>query len=89
MRIYVLKTWERFYYALESGEKTFEVRDVSDWLFVAKKGEVFCLVETVEEDGLPTGRCSLWHITHVCTKEPFLPSGLAVFGIRPVLGGDS
>jgi hypothetical protein len=75
-----LKTWPEFYKAIESGEKTFEVRK-NDRKY--KPGDALLLQEYDPTKEEYTGKEWHGHITYMIYDDfPALKKGFCVFGIK-------
>jgi hypothetical protein len=79
-RIHCLKTWPKYYAAVVSGEKVFEIRK-NDREF--NVGDALVLQEFNPDTGMYTGEMITKVITYVSDCAPFLPDGFVAMSIAP------
>lgn len=81
--IHDLKTWPQFWYAVERGEKTFEIRNGDDRVY--QRGDLLRLRMWDPEamDYVP-GYVLTVEVTYVSHGPPFLPPGLWVLAIKRI-----
>jgi len=79
MTTHELKIRPKFFEAVVSGRKTFEIRK-NDRNF--KVGDCIVLKEYRKEKGY-TGKRAMFNITYVMTDNEFVKRGFAVLGIKP------
>ena len=78
--IHELKTLEKYFDAVASGEKTFEVRD-KDRPFVV--GDYLALNEVVTEPIRHTGRCLMVKVTYILDDRAYCQKDKVILGIEP------
>ena len=80
--IHELKTLPKFFNAVLSGEKTFEVR-ANDRPF--KKGDLLAMNEYDADRKSYTGRSSIVYIDYILNNEDYCKSGYVVMSIKPCI----
>ncbi len=76
--VHELKIWPRYFDAVDSGVKTFEVRK-NDRNF--KVGDILCLQEYLFMFGRYTGRCIRVSVTYILDDSEYLKDGYVILGI--------
>lgn len=79
MMVHELKIWPRFYEAVDSGAKTFEVRE-NDRNF--KVGDTLCLQEYLPMLGRYTGEQINVIVTYILDDSAYVKDGCVIMGIR-------
>jgi ribosomal protein S17 len=82
MIVHSLKTWPEYFKAVIRGEKTFEIRK-NDRNY--QVGDTLELKEYDPAIKKYTGRSTLFEVTYILDKQPFVPEGYACMGIRGII----
>lgn len=82
MKTHYLKCWPKYFQAIASGDKTFDVRNGDDRQF--EVGDHLTLKEWDPDSKVFTGMGLLMEVTYVMYGPPLLPDTTWVLGIRPV-----